>query len=101
MKSMLLQDGPEKTFAVVFDDGEKAVSSLLQFASDYKITAAYLSAIGSFHRVTLGCFDGSAKQYQPIAVHEPVELLSFTGNIARNDAEEPKLHATVVVGRSD
>lgn len=61
-----LQDGPEKTFAVVFDDGEEAVSSLLQFASDYQITAAYPSAIGGFHRVRWAVSMGQRRAYRAV-----------------------------------
>jgi hypothetical protein len=32
MKSKLIQDGQEKTFALVFDAGEEVVAGLLQFA---------------------------------------------------------------------
>jgi uncharacterized protein len=34
-------------------------------------------------------------------VHEQVEVLSLVGNIARDEDGEPKVHAHVVLGRSD
>ena len=57
MKAKLIQDGPEKTFALVFDAGEEVVAGLLQFAKDHKLSGAHLTAIGAFERVTLGFFD--------------------------------------------
>ena len=64
MKHTLLRDGPEKTFAVLLDQGDEPVSALLQFARDHKITAAHLTACGGFQRVTLGHFEPSAKEVQ-------------------------------------
>ena len=101
MKFKLIQDGQEKTFALVFDTGEEVVAGLLQFARDHKLTGAHLTAIGAFERVTLGFFDIARKDYKKIAIHEQVELMSLVGNIAQNDKEDPKLHAHVVVGKSD
>lgn len=101
MTSKLIQDGQEKTFAVVFDAGEEVVAGLLQFANDHKLSGAHLTAIGAFERVTLGFFDLAKKDYKKIAIREQVELMSLVGNIARDDRGEPKLHAHVVVGKSD
>jgi predicted DNA-binding protein with PD1-like motif len=101
MKAKVLQDGPEKTFALVFDAGEEVVAALLRFAKEQKLTAAHLTAIGAFQRVTLGFFEPSSKEYTPIAIEEQVELLSLVGNIARDDQGEAKLHAHVVLGKSD
>jgi predicted DNA-binding protein with PD1-like motif len=101
MKSKLIQDGQEKTFALVFDTGEEVVTGLLQFAQDHKLTGAHLTAIGAFERVTLGFFDVTKKDYKRIAIQEQVELMSLVGNIAQGDRGDPKLHAHVVVGKSD
>lgn len=101
MKSKLIQDGQEKTFAIVFDPGEEVVAGLLQFARDRKLSAAHLTAIGAFERVTLGFFELAKKDYKKIPIEEQVELMSLVGNIAQDDKGEPKLHAHVVVGKSD
>jgi predicted DNA-binding protein with PD1-like motif len=101
MKSKLLQDGPEKTFALVFDAGEEVVAGLLQFARDHELSGAHLTAIGAFERVTLGFFDMANRDYKKIAIQEQVELMSLVGNIAGDDEGNPKLHAHVVVGKSD
>jgi predicted DNA-binding protein with PD1-like motif len=101
MKSKLLQDSQEKTFAIVFDTGEEVVGGLLQFARDHNLSGGHLTAIGAFERVTLGFFDVAKKSYRRIAIQEQVELLSLVGNIAQDDKGNPKLHAHVVVGKSD
>jgi predicted DNA-binding protein with PD1-like motif len=60
-----------------------------------------LTAIGAFERVTLGFFEVASKEYKRIPVDEQVELLSLVGNIAQDDRGTPKVHAHVVVGKSD
>jgi predicted DNA-binding protein with PD1-like motif len=101
MTSKLIQDGQEKTFALVFNAREEVVAGLLQFAKDHKLRGAHFTAIGAFERVTLGFFDLAKKDYKKIAIQEQVELLSLFGNIAQDDKGDPKLHAHVVVGKSD
>jgi uncharacterized protein len=85
----------------VFDTGEEVVAGLLRFAQNHKLTGAHLTAIGAFERVTLGFFDVIKKDYKRIAIQEQVELMSLVGNIAQDDKGDPKLHAHVVVGKSD
>ena len=101
MNFQLIQEGPEKTFAVVFDPGEEVVAGLLRFAREHKLAGAHLTGIGAFERVTLGFFDRAKKDYKRIPILEQVELMSLVGNIAEDANREPKLHAHVVVGKSD
>src|SRR5262245_63693252 len=101
MKSKLLhEENGLKTFALIFDKNEYVKNLLLAFAEKNELSAAHVTAIGAFSEVTLGYFDRQTKEYRPIPLHEQVEVLSFVGNIARQDGE-PKLHAHVVVGKSD
>jgi predicted DNA-binding protein with PD1-like motif len=86
---------------VVFEPGEEVVAGLLKFAKEQKLSGAHLTAIGAFERVTLGFFELRKKTYKKIAIEDQVELLSLVGNIAGDDKGEPKLHAHVVVGKSD
>lgn len=97
----LIQDGQEKTFALVFETGEEVTAGLLHFANDHKLAGAHLTAIGAFERVTSGFFEVATKEYKKIPIHEQVELVSLVGNIAQDDKGDPKLHAHVVVGKSD
>jgi uncharacterized protein len=90
----------ETTYALVFESGDEAVSGLNDFAVGNGIGAAQLSAIGAFSDVVLGYFDWEKKEYTRIPVREQVEVLSLLGDVAL-DADEPKVHAHVVVGRSD
>jgi predicted DNA-binding protein with PD1-like motif len=101
MKSKLIYEHHgEKTFALVFDTGDEVMSNLVEFAGSNKLGAARLTAIGAFSEVTLGYFDWEKKDYKKIPVREQVEVLSLIGDVALKDGE-PKVHAHVVVGRSD
>lgn len=90
----------ERTFAVVFDKGDEAIAGLHDFARQHGITAARFTAIGAFSDLTLGYFDRDRKAYKKIPLHEQVEVLALTGNIACDDGQ-PKVHGHVVVGTSD
>jgi uncharacterized protein len=101
VKSRLIHEhGGQKTYAVIFETGDEVVSGLSQFAEQNRLGGAQLTAIGAFSDVILGYFDWSSKQYQKIPVREQVEVLSLLGDVAL-DQGKPKLHAHVVVGRSD
>jgi hypothetical protein len=101
MKAQLIfEQRGEKTFAIVFEKGDEAVHGLLEFAQQQKITAAHFTAIGAFKDVTLGYFKQELKDYKKIPLPEQVEVLSLVGNIAVQKGK-PKVHAHVVVGKSD
>jgi predicted DNA-binding protein with PD1-like motif len=100
VKSRLLHDDGQKTFAVVFETADEAVAGLTAFAREHDVDACHLTAIGAFSDVTLGFFDWAAKEYRRILVREQVEVLSLVGDITREKGE-PKLHAHVVVGKPD
>jgi predicted DNA-binding protein with PD1-like motif len=101
MKSKLLNDANERTFALIYETGDEVVSLLKQFAKENKPRSAHFAAIGAFRDVVLAYFDWETKQYQKIPVNEQVEVLSLAGDIAWTDDGKPAGHAHVVVGRSD
>jgi predicted DNA-binding protein with PD1-like motif len=90
----------QRTFALIFDTGDEAMAGLVAFARENRLGASHFTAIGAFRDVTLGYFDWDAKDYKKIPVGEQVEVLSLIGDVALKDGE-PKVHAHVVVGRSD
>ena len=100
MKTKLIHDDGEKTFAIVFDKGDEVASGLLAFAKENKLSASHFTAIGAFERVTQGFFERERKDYKRISIDEQVEVLSLVGDIAL-DGDEPKVHAHVVVGKRD
>lgn len=100
MKSKLIETQGGKTFALVFDEGDEAVSGILEFAKRNKLGAGHFTAIGGFREAVLGYFDLEKKDYKKIPVKEQVEVLSLVGDIALAKGE-PKVHAHVVIGASD
>lgn len=100
MQAKIINQGPERTFALIFDRGDEVVSTLEEFAADQGLSASRMTAIGAFERATLGYFDWERKDYERIPVDEQVEVLSLVGDIALKDGK-PKLHLHVVLGRRD
>src|SRR3982751_3995055 len=100
MRSKVLNENGERTFAVIFETGEEALSGLTRFSEEQNLTASRFTAIGAFSDVVLGYFDWKKKDYEHIAVNEQVEVLSLIGDIAL-DAGKPKVHAHVVLGLRD
>lgn len=100
MKSKVINEGPERTFALIFERGDEVVATLERFAAEHGLDASRFTAIGAFETVTLGYFDWEKKDYERISVDEQVEVLSLVGDIAL-DGNKPKLHAHAVLGRRD
>ncbi|NLG50601.1 MAG: DNA-binding protein [Chloroflexi bacterium] len=100
MRVELLQENGERTYVVVLDKGEEFVSSIEQFAREYSLKGSHFTAIGAFQDVVLGFYDMERQDFKRIPITEQVEVLSLIGNIAISH-REPKLHAHVVVGKSD
>jgi predicted DNA-binding protein with PD1-like motif len=100
MKWRLLDDSGEKTYVLVLDKGDEVIGELTGFARAQSLAAAHFTAIGAFSEVTLGYFERDRKAYREIPLREQVEVLSLIGDIAL-DGGEPKVHAHVVVGKSD
>ncbi len=100
MKAKLLTQQADKTYALVFETGDQFLPLLLDFAKQHELSGSHFTAIGAFRSVTLGYFDLERKDYKKIPVNEQVEVLSLVGDIAL-DKSQPKIHAHVVVGKSD
>jgi predicted DNA-binding protein with PD1-like motif len=100
MKSKMLLDEGEKIYVLVFDTGDEVIANLLKFVSDNGLTTGYFTAIGALREVTLGYFNLEKRDYKRIPLKEQVEVLSLMGNIAL-DQGKPKIHAHIVVGKSD
>jgi predicted DNA-binding protein with PD1-like motif len=100
MKSKLINDAPQRTFAVVFDKGDEVLENLLAFAKEHDLSAAEFTGLGALSDAVLGYFDWQKKEYERIPIDEQVEVLNLTGNIALADGE-PRLHPHIVLGKAD
>lgn len=97
MHYKLLNEGVQKTYAVIMDSGDEVMEQLLSFAKEKKLNASQFTAIGAFKKATLGYFDFSIKDYKKIPVDEQVEVLAFTGDISLYKGKQ-KVHGHVVCG---
>src|ERR1700757_2104431 len=101
MKSKSFNDGVERTFVLILDQGEAAFKSITESADREKITGASVSAIGAFAKAKVGWFDLAAKRYKPIEVNEQCEVLSLIGDVAQGDDGKASLHLHAVLGLQD
>ncbi len=85
---------------LVFETGDEVVSTLTQFAKEHGISGAHFTAIGAFSDATTGYYDWQKKNYLRTPIHEQVEVVSLVGDIALDNGD-PKVHAHVVVGKSN
>ena len=100
MKSKLIDESGEKTFAVIFEKGDEVIETLRRFANEQRLLASHFTAIGALSNVVIGFFDPAKKQYKRIPIREQVEVLSLTGGITF-EGDVPKIHAHIVLGKAD
>jgi uncharacterized protein len=100
MRAKLINDAPQKTWALIFEKGDEVISNLNRFAREQELSASQFTGIGAFSALTLGFFVLEKKDYSQIAIREQVEVLSLIGDISLKE-NEPKVHAHVVVGKID
>ncbi len=103
MKSKILERSSDMTsYAVIFDTGDEFVKGLTEFAKERRLDASHFTAVGGFSHAVLGYFDVNTNEYKKIPVDEQVEVLTLAGDIAIDkEKDEPKVHAHVVLGKSD
>ena len=101
MKSRIINEGPQRTFAVVFDAGDEVVAGLTEFARTHAIRAAQFSGLGALADAVLGYFDWEKKEYKRIPLREQVEVVSLIGNVALGEDDRPSLHPHIVVAKAD
>ncbi|MBR0799831.1 DNA-binding protein [Bradyrhizobium jicamae] len=101
MKSKSIDDGVERAFVLILDQGEEAIKSITDFADREQITGASVAAIGAFSKAKVGWFDIAAKTYKPIEVNEQCEVLSLIGEVAQGDDGKASLHLHAVLGLQD
>jgi uncharacterized protein len=101
MKTTLLNESEgRRTFMLVLATADEAIQCLTSFARDHQSHASHFTAIGGFSSAVVGYFDWKKKDYDPIRMDEQLEVLSLMGDITLGQGG-PKVHAHVVVGKSD
>src|ERR1700686_2912796 len=101
MRVQLLNPGETtKHYAVIFYQGDEALSGLMEFAEKYQVTSAHFTAIGAVSGATLGFFDPQRKMYKKIPINGQREVIAMSGDIALYQGK-PVVHTHMVVGASD
>lgn len=100
MRQKIISDADERTYALILESGDEAITQLQQFCTEHEVTAARFTAIGAFRSVQLGYFNWDKKDYEKIRVDEQVEVLMLAGDVALLE-RTPKIHAHVVIGKRD
>ncbi|NHJ49516.1 MAG: DUF296 domain-containing protein [Asgard group archaeon] len=99
MKTMVLEQ--QKVHLIRLEKGEELLTSVLSYVKEQNILSGFLSGIGALEKGTIGYFDIKDIKYHHIPFNE-VELLSCSGNIARNkDTDEPVAHIHILIGEKD
>jgi predicted DNA-binding protein with PD1-like motif len=102
MQSKLLNDANgQRTFAVIFETGDEAISGLTDFAKEHQLAGSQFTAIGAFSDAVLAYFDWSSREYQKLPLREQMEVLTLAGDISLDDHGAGKVHAHVVLGTRD
>lgn len=100
MKSKLISEQKEKTYALIFETDDEITTEMLNFVREKNISAARFTAIGACSRVTTAFYNLEKREYEKNPINEQVEVTSLIGNIALYE-NAPKLHAHIVVGKRD
>jgi predicted DNA-binding protein with PD1-like motif len=91
---LLSENGPVKTYAIIFAKGDEVISGLTEFAQKYNVTSAHFTAIGDATSAKVGWYEQSKKMFKVIPINEPAEITSLIGDIALNEGK-PVVHAHI------
>lgn len=97
---LLSQNGPVKTYVLVFAKNDEIISGLTEFAQKYKVTAAHFKGLGDAMHAKVGWYEQSNKMFKVIALNEPAEITSLIGNITLNNGK-PVVHAHINLADSN
>jgi len=98
---MKFENLSENSLVLVFDRGDEIAATLTSFAREQAIQSASFTAIGACEHAVIAYWNRETKEYEKIDVGEQVEVVSLTGNLARGENDEPRLHAHVALGKRD
>lgn len=100
MEYKLINNGQQKTYAIVLKSGEEVINNLMAFAKKEKVSICQFTAIGAFSETVVGFFDFSLKDYKKIFFDEQMEVLTLSGDISLFK-DDYKIHAHVILGKED
>ena len=90
-----------KSYVLVLSRGDEALTALADFARVQKVVDAHFVGIGAVRDPEVAWFDPGRNQYKGMSLHEQMEVLTLSGDIALGENAAPVVHAHLVLGRSD
>jgi predicted DNA-binding protein with PD1-like motif len=101
VKSKLIsENGPTKTYALIFSPGDEVISGITEFAIQYHISSAHFTAIGDATRAKVGWYDKAKQKFKVIELKNPAEITSLIGDIALYD-NKPAVHCHITLATED
>jgi uncharacterized protein len=97
---LLSENGGQRDFAVIFRTGDEFFAGLTEFAEEYHVQSAHLTAVGGLHDARLSWYDESRKAYRVIPVDRESEVDALVGDIALLNGK-PSVHMHCVVSLED
>ncbi|AGB41084.1 putative DNA-binding protein with PD1-like DNA-binding motif [Halobacteroides halobius DSM 5150] len=79
------------------ETGDDLLAELTKLVKEKGIEAGKVSAIGAVKQATLSYYDQEKQQYNEKEFNQPLEIISFLGNISLKDGE-PIIHAHISLG---
>jgi predicted DNA-binding protein with PD1-like motif len=79
-------------YLVRLEKGERLSEALEQFFAESKIEGAWVSGLGAASDVELGFFQLNSKDYKRRKFGSMMEIVSLTGNLARDDKGKIMFH---------
>jgi len=97
---LLSENNGQKDYVVVFRQGDEFVAGLTQFAQEYHVQSAHLTALGALRDAKLGWYSPEKKAYRVIPVPDQVEVDALVGDIAILNGK-PSVHMHCVLSLPD
>ena len=92
--------GPAGTIVARLEMGDEIHASIRELARKEAVPSASITGLGAVDDITLAFYDRVTRTYQETPLHEELEVVSMTGNIAWL-GEDPVVHLHGVVSRRD
>ena len=80
------------TYTLVLKKDEELIECLESFVGETNVTSAWVHGLGGALAVELGYFNLEKRQYQWQGFNQLCEIVSLTGNIARDETRKPAFH---------
>jgi uncharacterized protein len=97
---LISDDGPTKTYVLVFAKGDEVMSGLKEFAVKYHVKSAHFNAIGDASSIKFGWYDISKKMFKVMHINTFAEITSLAGDITLYN-NNPVVHAHISMATED